>query len=173
MEIVKMMNLFQLLFRISIGVTALGFLLTVLSYFLFDIRTQFAMLSGRAREKALARMRSREESGGSMREKANMKTDLQHSGSRIVESSDGISQLPRTEEVAANAMETTDLYQANETSLLFGEKLETTVLSQKDSAYAPDPWRRTQPLVSAPADLGGLNFTIIEERLFVHTEEII
>lgn len=173
MDAIERLNLFNRLYTISEIVAAVGFVFALFLFFHFDIRTLFALSTGRARAKTLERMRQREESGGSMRERASSSRELRESGARAVESG-GLSHTDAvTQENAPGAQETTLLPQERETTLLSGQKLETTVLSHggEGAAYAG----MTAPLPSIHPDfnLSGVNFKVTEEIMFLNTDEII
>ena len=187
------LQLFQNLFYIFLGIAILGFLLTVLFFFLFRIPELFALVTGRAQKKTLDRMRRRQsENSGSLRERASTGKELRASGVLAASSKSGLTG-PITEhfkqkqnaadEHSGGAEATTLLEKERETSLLSGPKLETTVLSRsmkeqwgrKADEKPKEPKGQTTALAPATASLSDqkMRFEITEEIMLIHSQELI
>ena len=188
------LQLFQNLFYVFLGIAILGFLLTVLFFFLYRIPELFALVTGRTQKKTLERMRKRQsESSGSLRERASTGKELQASG--VLAASTGLGTTkPITQELrqkqeaetglSEGAEATSLLEKAPETSLLSGPKLETTVLSRSlkeqwgrvvKNEKSADEKHQTTALAPLTASLGDkeFRFEITEESMLIHSQELI
>lgn len=67
MSAVELISLYRTLFFVSLGIALLGLVLAVFFFFFFDIRTVYAMMTGRAKEQTVRRMAEQNAKTGNLR----------------------------------------------------------------------------------------------------------
>ncbi len=165
------------LFWICLSFTILFFIISVILFFVFDIRTIFNFRTGRARAKAVKEMSAANENTGRLRIDGKTQTSkLSDKDKRKGRAPAVIPPSPETKnlyysggeeetqllknEASAAAEETQQLYQPAGNTVY----AETTVLS---NAFDP----HTEEV--APAEEPAIGFRVIKKVLMIHTEEVI
>ena len=166
-------TIFHTGFIICLAGSILFFVISVLLFFLFDIRTIFAIRSGRAQAKTVKEMQEANSSTGRLRiGKATQTSSLKKKTSAKPPVKSPISAaapVPHTAETALPVTEevlmTTESSDGGfgETEALADVKSETTVLSSELSA-APD---------ESSADQRDIHFVIVKKIVCRDTEEIV
>ena len=183
MSAAEQITLFNTLFYVFAGITALGLALAVFFFFYFDIPTIFVMITGKAKRDTIRRMEEANAVTGKVRRQYPAHTgDMKHSG-RLGNSG---RTAPRkavikhpTEEIP-----TTEPPQTVETGVLKMAAQETEVLrapEKADSAYEgageTAPLKRSaaqnQPKVAPVQSAPQIRFQITENTMVIHTDELI
>ena len=159
MNAVEMISLYGTLFYVSLGVALLGLALAVFFFFYFDIRTVYALMTGKAKADTIRRMNEQNQKTG------NLRNAYIHTGptGRTGKTTATASAVP------AEAPEAT----AGQTAPLAPhDSMETTVLQQEDMAETtilqPEDTAETTVLGHS-----GIRFDLTESTLVIHTDEII
>ncbi len=191
MNATQMIDLYNNLFFVSLTVAAIGFLAAVALFFLLDIPTVFALMTGRAQKRTIERMQVRNRSTGRLRSRAKETSIPVKEAARHEQPSGGKARnmrtaVPQAEPAKSPVPAKTD---AAETSLLQEEGAETSLLSydavaeeatsqkskQKTNALFAGTSEMTARLTAKeakPSSPTGL-FKITEETMMIHTKEVI
>lgn len=139
---------------VCLVLTIIFFLLTILLFFVFDIRKIYMIRSGKAAKRDIKKLEEKNFKTGSLA-KNNLQNSMYGESGEFEESED----LGKTEKIDRNTDRNTDnattvLVQEETTVLAMGE---TTVLSSKISDNVSRNWK----------------FNIIVREILIHTEETI
>lgn len=135
---------------VCLVLTIIFFLLTILLFFVFDIRKIYMIRSGKAAKRDIKKLEEKNFKTGSLA-KNNLQNSMYGESGEFEESED----LGKTEKIDRNTDNaTTVLVQEETTVLAMGE---TTVLSSKISDNVSRNWK----------------FNIIVREILIHTEETI
>ena len=188
MNAVEKIALFDNLFFVFVGLAIVGLIFAVFFFFFFDIPKVFSLITGRNRKQALEQMQDRSVSGKSLRSRGDTSTQLKRPAQPLAESGElTATDLTPLRDQPAAPPDVTD------ETVLLNNTVETTVLTEEkpDAVYdKPDttvlnPSMRSRPMREEEGatalltrresnqDLSGLNFSITEEILFIHTDEVI
>lgn len=155
MDAVQLIKLYETLFYVSLALTILGLGLAVFFFFFFDIRTVFAMETGKARNDTIRRMMEQNAKTGNLRTTYTGNTGRtgatgRTSGKRVTHPEPKVEVLSKT---ASDVEQTTVLQTpaAEETMLLQREEVQETVMLKK---RAPD-----------------FRFELTENTVVIHTDE--
>ena len=178
-------SLFNTLFYVFMGITALGLILSVLFFFYFDIPMVFSMMTGRAKEKTIQRMQEKNAKTGNIRyQYPNHTGDIKTGrtgrtgrtgqSKRLEESERRIKteELSGLEEAAAKAQVAHILAQAEEPETAVLETLasETEVLNVAVPQYSNgDELGQTEML--QPKVALNFRFDVTQAVMLTHTEE--
>lgn len=187
MNAVEKIALFDNLFFVFMGLAIVGLIFAVFFFFLFDIPKVFSLITGRNKKHAMEQMQDRSKSGKSLRAKGDTSSQLKRSAAPITDSGElTATELTPAVDRSASPPDSTD-----ETALLGGtaetgalDRRETTPAPQKPETTVLNTTMRTATGMDPGAtallakrentqDLSGLNFSVTEEILYIHTDEII
>lgn len=171
-------NVLNTCFTLCLAFAILFFVIAVVLFFIFDIRTIFSIRSGRAQAKTVKEMQEANSNTGRLRvgkQTQTAKLSPEQSKQRQVTSKLSKAKAPVPPPVAAPAQ-----YEpapvVNETQLLSQESAETEVLSSEtsvlsESSYTPSQ-ATTQPVVpdEEPANI---YFEIVKKVICRGTDEVI
>lgn len=162
MDAVEKMSLSGNLVYVFAAVAAVGLIMAVLFFFLFDIRNVHALMTGKAKRDAIERMAEQNsrtgrlrESSGNIREKS--VPVVQHPSKEVTADIQPVAQAGMGETVALRRDETTVLSGAGETTVLGGDVAGETAVLTRPGAQ-PEP---------------AIRFDVTESTLVIHTNEII
>lgn len=161
------------LFWICLSFTVLFFIISVVMFFVFDIRTIFNIKTGRAQAKTVKEMKAANESTGRLRVAGKTQT------SKLTESEKNASRVqavtPPSKEEKSNyynsGSDETELLKANEADSSYQAPAqeqtfaETSVLSENQISYTDD--------IGYNSDEKQIGFKVIKKSLYVHTNEMI
>lgn len=155
-------ELFGALFYVCLVIAIIGLGLAVLFFFIFDIPSVYALITGKAKRQTVERMAAQNSKTGRLQQMP------------ISENIGGAGQAVQNPAPAAIYEQTAQLdvvadtsilsEQAAETSVLSAQAGETSVLSRSNNAESPDRKVNTAPAI---------RFEITENTLVIHTTEII
>lgn len=191
------MELYGTLFYVFMTVAILALILAVILFFVLDIPTVFALLTGRAKQKTIERIAKENQSGQHKKRDTNSQTlkQLEQTSGNLKKSMTEV--LPISEDLT----EETGLLTANEETSLLNETGETSVLNEagetavlndgaetllqqndmpetsilKDSGMTPafTEYGATEELKNppAPSAVPVGRFEITESTILIHTNE--
>ena len=194
MEAIQMISLYNTLFFVSLGLTALSLGLGVFFFFYFDIPTIHAFLTGKAKKETIERMAEQNSRTGKLRfghESGDIKRGrtgkmsrsgklgvttgdlnpaVQHPSAVHTESFSGYAQSAAPLQVFETAVLKDDDQQ---TTVLRGDMAETSVLSAGEAGAtsvlsAADDAGATSVLRERKATI---RFDVVENTLVIHTDE--
>ena len=185
MNAAEKIALFDNLFFVFMGLAIVGMIFAVFFFFLYDIPKVFSLITGRNKKHAMEQMQDRSKSGKSLRAKGDTSTQLKRSAAAVAESGE----LTATN-LAPGAEQPTTVLDATDETVLLDNTAETSVLAGRETGAArqkPETTVLNASMRTAPTDdpgatailakrennqdLSGLNFSVTEEILYIHTDE--
>ena len=163
MDAVGWMRLFGNLTYVAIAIAAVGLIMAVIFFFVFNIRDVYALRTGKAKRVAIERMSARNEQTGRLRATT---------GSGSLKTTASIPSAV-TDEQKPDASATAD-----STTLLNGSSSETTVLGTSDNEttvltnQAPAP-AAAQTVTQPVPKPSSIRFDISDDTVVIHTDEMI
>lgn len=162
MSAIELIALYKRLFYVSLGVAVLGLVLAVFFFFFFDIRTVYALMTGKAKEKTVRRMAEQNAKTGNLRNQHIHTGPTGKTGRTGPKTAPAVAQ-PQAQATPAMAVQPEP---AAETAVLQPEAGETSVL-QSDEAMGQTS------ILEKPDTKGSYRFDVTENTLVIHTDEII
>lgn len=165
MSAIELIALYKRLFYVSLGVAILGLVLAVFFFFFFDIRTVYALMTGKAKEKTVRRMAEQNAKTG------NLRNQHIHTGPTGKTGKTGVKRevVPppkQPEGQSAGAANGQTEQAVSETTVLQPEAAQTTVLQDNDQVGQTS-------ILEKPETKGSYRFDVTENTLVIHTDEII
>lgn len=165
-------ELFTALFYVCLAIAIIGLGLAVLFFFIFDIPSVYALITGKAKRQTVERMAVQNSKTGRLQQ-APTSGNIRSTGPVVqnpapataYEQTAQLDTAADTSILSEQAAETSVLSsQAGETSVLSAQAGETSVLSRNNQSGA------AERKVNAAS---GIRFEITEDTLVIHTAEII
>lgn len=160
MDAVQLIELYEVLFYVSLVLTVLGLGLAVFFFIYFDIRTAFAMETGKARNDTVRRMMEQNAKTGNLR---NIYTG--NTGKTGATGRTGSKRIthpaPKAEELSWQAPASV------ETTVLQPRAMEETTLLQSQTEEA------AEETVMLKRNTSGFRFQLTENTVVIHTDELI
>lgn len=189
-EIMDLISIFRICFYICLAFTILFFIISVVLFFLFDIKTIFNIRTGRAKQKTIKEMQAANNSTGRLRVEGKTltsqlsKNDKKNTGKKR----ENIIVPPQTEPVKeqyVNQSKTPYGDGSENTTVLQPQAEPTAALSQPDiQSYDPGAQTTQQLSESDMNNIGydnsfaydnvpNVNFQIVKKLVVIHTDETI
>lgn len=185
-----LISIFRICFYICLAFTILFFIISVVLFFLFDIKTIFNIRTGRAKQKTIKEMQAANNSTGRLRvDGKTLTSQLSKNGKKnIGKKRENVIVPPQTEPVKeqyVNQNKTPYGDGSENTTVLQPQAEPTAVLSQPDiQSYDPGAQTTQQLSESDMNNIGydnsfaydnvqNVNFQIVKKLVVIHTDEII
>lgn len=185
-----LISIFRICFYICLAFTILFFIISVVLFFLFDIKTIFNIRTGRAKQKTIKEMQAANNSTGRLRVDGKTLTSQlsKNDKKNIGKKRENIIVPPQTEPVKeqhVNQSKTPYGDGSENTTVLPQDAEPTAVLSQPDiQSYDPGAQTTQQLSESDMNNIGydnsfaydnvqNVNFQIVKKLVVIHTDEII
>lgn len=188
MDATAAIELYRTLFYVSMAVAIMGLLAAVALFFLLDIPTVFALMTGRAKRKNVERIAQESKAG-------QIHNHKKKSASHILTQTDSISgdlsvNLSGTLEQSEELLPDTSLLkeEESETTLLSGKQTVTSAPNEPEKKQEPEkPERQHETMTLQEMEAGATaqlkktpnrsvqigKFEITEFTVIIHTEEIV
>ena len=155
-------ELFGALFYVCMVIAIIGLGLAVLFFFIFDIPSVYALMTGKAKRQTVERMAEQNSKTGRLQQTP-VSENIRGAGP-VVQNPVAATIDEHTAQLDVVADTTILTEQAAETAVLSAQAAETSVLSRRNSAA-----RQERQVNAAPR----IHFEITEDTLVIHTAEII
>ncbi len=175
-----LISIFRICFYICLAFTILFFIISVVLFFLFDIKTIFNIRTGRAKQKTIKEMQAANNSTGRLRvDGKTLTSQLSKNDKKNIKKRENIIVPPQTEPVKEQYV--------NQSKTPYGDGSEnTTVLQPQADIQSYDPGAQTTQQLSesdmnnigydnsfAYDNVKNVNFQIVKKLVVIHTDEII
>ena len=187
-----LISIFRICFYVCLAFTILFFIISVVLFFLFDIKTIFNIRTGRAKQKTIKEMQAANNSTGRLRVDGKTLTSQlsknDKNDKKNIKKRENIIVPPQTEPVKeqyVNQSKTPYGDGSENTTVLQPQAEPTAVLSQPDiQSYDPGAQTTQQLFESDMNNIGydnsfaydnvqNVNFQIVKKLVVIHTDEII
>ena len=161
MNATQSIELYTILFYVSLTVAALGLASAVGLFFLLDIPTVFALMTGRAKRQTIERI-SKESESGKLRKQEEIR--------QMLDQTSGNLKKKRQTSIHPEEQNTTSLeMEERNTTVLSQEEVNTTVLCETNDVQGGMSDGMTAQLTKQPVQVG--RFEITEATVLIHTNE--
>ena len=179
MESTSLINIFDTCFKVCFAFTVLFLIISVILFFLFDIRAIFSIRTGRAKSKTVKEMENSNNTTGRLRVGGKTQTSKLSEADRrktrgpvVVPPSSSVSGCAPNMEIQDSDYGATEVLPTdnNQTELLSDDGGDKT---SRLSVENTEDFGETSVLSQKDQETININFQVVKKIILIHTEEVI